>query len=67
MELSAMIRVVGMLAAAAKTAAPVVEHQLPHPADVPETLASISAVGTELGWKPRIFFPDGATSDAKKV
>jgi hypothetical protein len=48
-----------MLAAATKTAAPIVEHHAPHPADVPETLASIRAVGAELGWKPRIFFPDG--------
>ena len=54
--------VMDMLAAAAKTAAPIVEHQAPHPADVPETLASIRAVGAELGWQPRIFFPDGADS-----
>ena len=54
--------VMDMLEAAAKTAAPIVEHQAPHPADVPETLASIRAVGAELGWQPRIFFPDGAES-----
>ena len=40
-------------------AAPIVEHHAPHPADVPETLASIRAAGAELGWKPEIFFPDG--------
>jgi nucleoside-diphosphate-sugar epimerase len=51
-----------MLAAATKTAAPLVEHQAPHPADVPETLASIRAVGAELGWQPRIAFPDGPVS-----
>ena len=54
--------VMEMLAAAAKSATPLVEHQPPHPADVPETLASISAVGAELGWQPRIFFPNGPDS-----
>ena len=50
--------VLDMLAAARKTATPLVEHQAPHPADVPETLASITAAGAQLGWQPRIFFPD---------
>jgi len=54
--------VMDMLAAVQKTATPVVEHQAPHPADVPETLASITAAGAQLGWQPRIFFPDGADS-----
>jgi nucleoside-diphosphate-sugar epimerase len=50
--------VMDMLAAARKTATPLVEHQAPHPADVPETLASITAAEAQLGWQPRIFFPD---------
>lgn len=54
--------VMDMLAAASKSATPLVEHQAPHPADVPETLASIRAVGAELGWQPRISFPDGPDS-----
>ena len=44
------------------TAAPVVEHHAPHPADVPETLASVSAADAGIGWKPTIFFPDGPVS-----
>jgi hypothetical protein len=36
---------------------PSLEHQAPHPADVPETRASLVAVWRELGWQPRIFFP----------
>ena len=54
--------VMEMLAAATKSAAPMVEHQAPHPADVPETLASIWAIGAALGWQPRIFFPEGPDS-----
>ena len=54
--------VMDMLATAAKSATPLVEHQAPNPADVPETLASIRAAGAELGWQPRIFFPDGPDS-----
>ena len=50
--------VMDMLAAAREAAPPLVEHQAPHPADVPETLASITAAGAILGWHPRIFFPD---------
>ena len=50
--------VMDMLATARKTATPQVEHQAPHPADVPETLASITAAEALLGWQPRIFFPD---------
>ena len=50
--------VMDMLAAARKAATPLVEHQAPHPADVPETLASITAAEAQLGWQPRIFFPD---------
>jgi hypothetical protein len=33
-----------------------------HPEDVPETLASIRADGAELGWQPRIPFPNGPVS-----
>jgi nucleoside-diphosphate-sugar epimerase len=51
--------VLDMAKAAAKTATPLVEFQAGHPADVPETLASITAVGAKLGWQPRIIFPDG--------
>jgi UDP-glucuronate 4-epimerase len=54
--------VLDMAGAAAKTATPLVEYQAAHPADVPETLASITAVGAQLGWQPRIFFPDGPIS-----
>ena len=51
--------VIDMLAATRKAATPLVEHRAPHPADVPETLALITAAGAQLGWQPRIFFPDG--------
>ena len=54
--------VMDMLDAARKGATPLVVHQAPHPADVPETLASITAAGVQIGWQPRIFFPDGADS-----
>ena len=37
-----------------------VNHLPAHPADVPETLASLAAVGKELGWSPRILFPETA-------
>ena len=50
--------VMDMLAAAREAAPPLVEHQAPHPSDVPETLASITAAEALLGWQPRIFFPD---------
>jgi UDP-glucuronate 4-epimerase len=46
---------------------PPVVHQNPHPADVPETRASLVAVGKKIGWNPRIFFPETAASDVKKV
>jgi UDP-glucuronate 4-epimerase len=46
---------------------PNVSYQNAHPADVPETLASITAVGKELGWSPRIFFPETSDPDVKKV
>ena len=46
---------------------PVVTHQNAHPADVPETRASLMAVERDLGWKPRIFFPNEAVPDVKKV
>ncbi|RYD35488.1 MAG: NAD-dependent epimerase/dehydratase family protein [Verrucomicrobiaceae bacterium] len=72
--------VMDMLDAATKTAAalqfpgsnftdftPAVTYQKGHPADVPETLASLTAVAKELGWAPRIFFPDEPVSGAKKV
>jgi nucleoside-diphosphate-sugar epimerase len=54
--------VLDMAEAATKTATPPVEFQAAHPADVPETLASITAAGAQLGWQPRIFFPDGPIS-----
>ena len=54
--------VMDMLDAARRTATPLAVHQAPHPADVPETLASITAAGVQIGWQPRIFFPDGADS-----
>ena len=54
--------VMDMLDAARRTATPLVVHQAAHPADVPETLASITAAGAQLGWQPRIFFPDGVDS-----
>ncbi len=54
--------VMDMLDAARRTATPLVVHQAAHPADVPETLASNTAAGVQLGWQPRIFFPDGADS-----
>jgi hypothetical protein len=69
-----------MLDAATKTAAalqisgssftvftPAVTYQEGHPAEVPETRASLVAVWKELGWAPRIFFPETSDSDAKKV
>jgi UDP-glucuronate 4-epimerase len=72
--------VMDMLEAATKTAAalqisgssftdftPAVTYQEVHPADVPETRASLVAVRKELGWAPRIFFPETSDSDAKKV
>jgi UDP-glucuronate 4-epimerase len=46
---------------------PAVDYREAHPADVPSTLASIVAVGKELGWQPRISFPHGPPADVKKV
>jgi UDP-glucuronate 4-epimerase len=46
---------------------PNVSYQNAHQADVPETLASLTAVGKELGWTPRIFFPETSDPDVKKV
>ncbi len=54
--------VMDMVEAARKAVPPLVEHQPAHPADVPETLASITAVGAQLGWQPRISFPEGPCS-----
>ena len=54
--------VMDMLDAARRTATPLVVHQAAHPADVPETLASTTAAGVQIGWQPRIFFPDGVDS-----
>jgi hypothetical protein len=51
-----------MADAVRKTATAPVEHREAHPADLPETLASITAAGVQLGWQPRIFFPDGPDS-----
>ena len=55
--------VMDMLEAVADLHCPLVgpiplEHQNAHPADVPETLASLERVGLELGWEPTVFFPD---------
>ena len=57
--------VMDMVDAATKAAAgkstdihPAPVHQESHPADVPETLASLERVGLELGWEPTVFFPD---------
>ncbi len=44
---------------------PLLEHQNAHPADVPETLASLTAVERELGWTPSIIFPNGPILDVK--
>ena len=46
---------------------PRVEHQNAHPADVPETLASLAAVRLALGWTPSISFPEAPDLDVKKV
>ncbi len=46
---------------------PQVVHRNAHPADVPETRASLVAVGKTLGWQPRIFFPATSTPDEGKV
>ena len=54
--------VLDMVEAVRKTATAPMEHREAHPADVPETLASIMAAGAQLGWQPRIFFPDGPIS-----
>ena len=54
--------VMDMLDAARRTATPLVVHQAAHPADVPETLASNTAVGALLRWQPRLFFPDESDS-----
>ena len=57
--------VMDMLEAATKAAArkaadilPAPIHQESHPADVPETLASLERAGLTLGWVPTVFFPD---------
>ena len=57
--------VMDMVDAATKAAArksadipPAPIHQASHLADVPETLASLERVWRELGWAPRILFPD---------
>jgi len=42
--------VMDMLASARKTATPLVDLQAPHPADAPETIASITAAEALLGW-----------------
>lgn len=46
---------------------PQVTHGSPHPADVPETRAALTVAGKELGWTPRIFFPNEAVPEVKKV
>ena len=42
---------------AAQAAPPAVERLPAHPADVPETRASVAKAEAELGWKPTVFFP----------
>ena len=46
---------------------PAVDHQPPHPADVPETLASLEKARKMLGWEPLVCFPSGNEDGAKKV
>ena len=46
---------------------PVVDHQPAHPADVPETLASLEKARKMLGWEPLVCFPAGNEDGAKKV
>lgn len=46
---------------------PQIDHQPAHPADIPETRASIVAVGKALGWAPRIRFPNRHPDEVKKV
>jgi nucleoside-diphosphate-sugar epimerase len=45
---------------------PRLEHHDPHPADVPETRASLVAVWRELVWQARIFFRNLAETTQKK-
>ena len=46
---------------------PRIDHHPAHPADVPETRASLVAVRKTLYWHPRIFFPNTTPADVKKV
>ena len=46
---------------------PVVDHQPAHPADVPETLASLEKARNLLAWEPAVCFPPGNEDAAKKV
>jgi UDP-glucuronate 4-epimerase len=46
---------------------PAVTHEPPHPADLPETRASLINTRKTLHWEPGIFFPIGPVSPYKKV
>jgi len=46
---------------------PQVDYQPTHPADVPETLASLEKARILLGWEPSACFPQGNEDGAKKV
>ncbi len=45
---------------------PAIIYRDAHPADLPETRASPAAVTKELGWTPRIFFPNDADFEVKR-
>ena len=46
---------------------PRVDYQPPHPADVPETRASLEKARKMLDWEPLVGFPAGNDTEAKKV
>jgi hypothetical protein len=46
---------------------PAATHEKPHPADIPETCASLIKTRKTLNWEPGIFFPIGPVSSDKKV
>ena len=46
---------------------PAATHENPHPADLPETRASLINTRKTLNWEPGIFFPIGPVSSCKKV
>ncbi len=46
--------------------APTVAHHTDHSVDVPETRASVTAVGKTFDWQSRVFFPESSASDGEK-